>query len=331
MAQTTNDGMSGGRSHLDSHGLSARTMDILLHSWSSGTKKQYYVYLNKWISFALEHNVDICTPSVGQVLDFLTFLFDNGASYSALNTARSALAVVVTLKDNSAGLGDHPLIKRFFKGVFKTRPSFPRYKQTWNVSTVLSYLRKKAPAKKLNLRDLSTKLVMLCFLVTGQRCQTIHLMDIDHMSRHRDHISFHITDIVKHSRPGMPQPELILPAFPPDRRLCVVTYLKEYLARTAGLRKDAKLFISYSKPHKHVTRSTLSRWVRTTLHLAGIDTAIFSAHSTRAASTSAAFSRNIPLSDIMKSAGWTQECTFSKFYNKPIANPTNFATAILMN
>jgi hypothetical protein len=79
-----------------------------------------------------------------------------------------------------------------------------------------------------------------------------------------------------------------LKAYPPDRRLCVFTVLKEYLYRTKLLHKDSsKLLISYVKPHKDVSRDTV-------LHRSGIDTKIYGAHSVRAASTSRARLKAIP-------------------------------------
>ena len=80
-----------------------------------------------------------------------------------------------------------------------------------------------------------------------------------------------------------------------------------------------QLFISYTKPHKAVSPDTVSRWIKTTLVDAGIDTSKYSAHSTRSASTSAAKGNNISIPTIMKIAGWSQESTFTKFYDKPVA------------
>ena len=52
--------------------------------------------------------------------------------------------------------------------------------------------------------------------------------------------------------------------------------------------------------------------------MAGIDTAIFTAHSTRTASTSCAKAKGLPSHVIMEAAGWHSESTFAKFYNKCI-------------
>ena len=71
---------------------------------------------------------------------------------------------------------------------------------------------------------------MLIALVTGQRCRSLHLMDITSMQQNADHYKFIIKDIVKQSAPGRNQPELILPAFPADCRVYVYSVLSEYIS-----------------------------------------------------------------------------------------------------
>ena len=45
-------------------------------------------------------------------------------------------------------------------------------------------------------------------------------------------------------------------AYQPDKRLCVVTFLEEYVRRTLPLRGSSRLLISYEKPHDSVTTDT---------------------------------------------------------------------------
>lgn len=86
--------------------------------------------------------------------------------------------------------------------------------------------------------------------------------------------------------------------------LCIVKHFQQYMKHTDIPRGDVKqLFISFSKPHKAD---------------AGINTLKYSAHSTRPASTSAAKGNSISIATIMKSAGGSQESTFTTFYNKPV-------------
>ena len=89
--------------------------------------------------------------------------------------------------------------------------------------------------------------------------------------------------------------------------------------KTKPLRgKHTQLLISYQKPHKPVSTDTIARWLKTVLEKAGTDTNIFHAHSTRAASTSAAKTAKLSVNTIMDAAGWTNALTFSKFYDKPV-------------
>ena len=55
-------------------------------------------------------------PSLADVIQFLTTLFEKNLSYSSLNTARSALSTIITVDGMS--IGNHPLVVRFLKGVF---------------------------------------------------------------------------------------------------------------------------------------------------------------------------------------------------------------------
>jgi hypothetical protein len=62
--------------------------------------------------------------------------------------------------------------------------------------------------------------------------------------------------------------------------------------------------------------------------MAGIDTTIFTAHSTRTASTSCAKVKGLPSHVIMAAADWHSESTFSKFYDKCIVKE-NFGGKLL--
>ena len=86
-------------------------------------------------------------------------LFNQGIGYGELNTARSALSTIVVLSNN-ASFGTHPLVCRFMKGVFEMRPSLPRYKDIWDASTVLEYLKTLHPPEDLTLKELTLKLTI---------------------------------------------------------------------------------------------------------------------------------------------------------------------------
>ena len=65
----------------------------------------------------------------------------------------------------------------------------------------------------------------------------------------------------------------------------MVYTLKQYIKVTENIKKGNQLWLSWIKPHEPVGRQTISRWLKRTLKLGGIDTSQFSGHSTRIAAT----------------------------------------------
>ena len=149
-------------------------------SWRQSTGKQYQCYLLKWIEFCQKENIPIAQADVNDGLKFLTYLYQTGVGYSAINTARSALSAVIK-SDSFRTFGEHPLVTRFLKGVFELKPSLPRYSAMWDVGTVLSYLQSLTAIEDLKLDILTRKLTTLLALLTAQGCQTLTSLDLDHM------------------------------------------------------------------------------------------------------------------------------------------------------
>ena len=67
------------------------------------------------------------------------------------------------------------------KAVFETKKPVPKYTTTWDVSVVFKYLEKLYPNNKISLKNLSLKVVMLILLLSGQRGQTVYLMNLEGM------------------------------------------------------------------------------------------------------------------------------------------------------
>ena len=94
----------------------------------------------------------------------------------------------------------------------------------------------------------------------------------------------------------------------------MVYTLKQYIKVTENIKKGNQLWLSWIKPHEPVGRQTISRWLKQTLKLGGIDTSQFSGHSTRIAATSKAHAKSVGLSIILNTAGWASKHNFIKFY-----------------
>jgi integrase len=222
-----------------------------------------------------------------------------------------------------------PLVCRFLKGVFELKPCLPKYAEIWDVNKVTCYLQQFTSVSEVSLKDLTMNLATLLCLLTGQRCQTIHKIDMNFIQLETDKCIITIREVLKHTKAGKHQVPLELHSYPKDKRVCVLEYLKEYIKRTTVLRgEQSKLFVSFVKPHKAVTKDTIARWVKSILQQSGIDADKFTCHSTRAASTSCVKAAGLNLKQIMQSAGWSNSSTFAKFYVKHIETE-NFGSTIL--
>ena len=311
-------------------GFSGKVATTIVASTRTSSNKLYASYIGRWITFAKSNCWDPFNCSVYQVLEFLQLLFDQGSGYSALNTARGALSRII-LFEGSTPVGQHPDVIRFLKGVFQLRPTVPRVNYVWDVDKVLNFLKTLSPARKLSLKVLTQKTVLLLLLVSGQRPQIVKALRTDHMEVRATKFVFSITaGDVKQGRPGYSVPQIILKGYPADRRLCIYTYLTQYLKRTLLIRgKEKSLFITIKKPFKCPETPTVARWVKDILQLAGVDMKKFTPSSVRSASTSKAQLQGVTLDFIMKNAGWSRETTFTRFYQKPICPKDDFQERVL--
>ena len=242
--------------------------------------------------------------------------------YSAINTARSALSSIIMLPGN-VSFGSHQLATRLLKGVFELRPSFPKYQDTWDVSVVLKLLE-DWDLDNITLKDLSLKLTMLLAITTSQRIQTLKALFTNNMSLNGDQCRFTFDVLLKTSQPGKHLNNLVIAAYSKSKNLCPIKHLHSYLGMTSALTgTHTQLLVSYRKPHNPVSTDTLARWIKVVMDKAGINTEIYGAHSTRAASTSAAHRKNIDTNRILAAAGWSNANTFSKFYNKTVTDLTS--------
>ena len=296
-------------------------------SLAESTLKQYNSALKAWWSFCAEELLDPYNSSISSILGFLTTLVSKGMTYGSLNTYRSAISLIVPFD-----LGDNDTVKRFFKGVSKLKPSAPKYKYTWDPTPVLNFLSSWYPHENLSLPKLSMKLAVLLALVTAQRVQTLSKIRISNIILSPSEILIKIPENIKTSAPNKYQPLLSIPYFVDQPNICVASVLLNYLDATRKLRavEDDYLFITYRKPFKVATSQTLSRWIKMGLTQSGIDTSIFSSHSTRHAATSAALRKGLNIELIRQTAGWTQGSNvFAKFYNRPLVSKERFGDWVL--
>ncbi|KAM4690574.1 uncharacterized protein WCC33_017978 [Rhinophrynus dorsalis] len=201
------------------------------------------------------------------------------------------------------------------RGIRFSRPPQSRYHSLWDVNEVLRFIDNWSSNDQLSLKQLSAKLTMLLCLISFKRVSDVRALDLHSRSFTPSGVQFRIS-----RRTKTMIRTVSYPSFPSQPQLCVVLCLREYEKRTISLRntKWSQLLISFRKPFLPVSAATLARWVRWIMQLAGINVALFGAHSSRGAMASMALQAGGRLEDILRAADWSRESTFKDFYCKPI-------------
>ena len=88
--------------------LSPDITNILMASWRKGTQTQYKTYVERWLAFCSERKINHSFPKLGEALQFLMGLYNQGLSYSTINTARSASSLILIIEGPNP-FGSHPL------------------------------------------------------------------------------------------------------------------------------------------------------------------------------------------------------------------------------
>ena len=132
-------------------------------------------------------------------------------------------------------------------------------------------------------------------------------------------IRFQVRSLDKTRKVGQGPREIIIHSLKEEVNLDPVECIRFYMERTSHLRPkdDNQLLISTVRPFLPVKSSTIAGWIKRLLDKAGIDTSVWTAHSTRGATTSKAAKVGVTVQTILDSANWSSTGTFRKFYNKP--------------
>ena len=286
--------------------------------------RQYDSALKYWWNYCTTVQQDPFAAGERTILDCLTKKFKEGASYSSLNTLRSAVALI-----NSVNNSGSTTMDRFFKGIYKLKPTTPKYHATWDVEIVFKELESWGSLESLDIQNLSLKLAMLLALGSAFRVQTLALIKLSNIKLSNNGVEIRVTELIKTSRPGADQPFAFFPYFNDRPSLCIARTLSRYIEVTQKLRNEIDcLFISVKKPFKAVGTQTISRWLRTVMRRAGIGEE-YTGHSTRHASTSKAAAQGLDVSIIKAAAGWSKNSkTFARFYKRPLDQANNFAESV---
>ena len=73
-------------------------------------------------------------------MSFLAYIFHKeNCNYGVIAVARSALSAILPLKEGKT-FGECPKVSKMLKGIFKQRPTFPKYTVVYNPDIILTYM-----------------------------------------------------------------------------------------------------------------------------------------------------------------------------------------------
>ncbi len=246
VAQAQTTGMSDIRTNLQKQGLTEAASNYITASWRQGTQKQYNSHINKWFRFCALKGWNSRIFSVPRIIEFLVYVKDTlGLGVQSVSGARSAVGAYATAVNRKyAKITEHELISTLIKGMGNKNPPVKRYQQLWNPQQVLNHIKTWPNNEELTLLQLSRKLVMLIALISGSRCQTLHLLREKRMDISEDCYCCYLPVTLKTSKYGDKEHVVHLPKYT-DTKLCVHAAMTEYLARTKPLRQAGsdKVFI----------------------------------------------------------------------------------------
>lgn len=227
-------------------------------------------------------------------------------------------------------VGQHFLVNKLMKGIYNSKPPKPRYSSTWSIDLVTDYISTLPANPDLSLAAISRKLAILLALTSMLRVSELSSIDRQSVEIGNDRAVFSLVKPRKAQKDGALH-NIIIKKFTNNPNLCPVACLGYYVFQTDPLRNDANsklLFLATVKPYKPVSGSSVGRWIKVFLGDAGIDTSTFKAHSTRGAAASKAARSGVPVDSILKTAHWSSQSTFTKFYLREV-QPANISEAVL--
>jgi len=171
--------------------------------------------------------------------------------YSAMNTARCALSAMLP-SSKGATFGKHPLVIRLLKGIFRQRPSLPRYTVTYDVGILLNYMSSRPLNRNNSLEEHTYKLATLMCLLSAQRAQTLGALTLENMHLDKNRCIFYISELMKQSRPNSHPAPLEFSSFPDNQNIDVVECINDYLERTDEVRKEGHKGDSLSAMLPHI-------------------------------------------------------------------------------
>ena len=144
------------------------------------------------------------------------------------------------------------------KGIYNWRPPEPWYSTTWDVTTVLTWLKGHGGrhSEERSLKDLSGKLALLMALVSANRTSKLHALDLQFRSYTPEGVLFRLASLTKKRKTGAPLKDYFFTSFAQDSCLCVVQYRFYYRSSVTTEKDYTQKVLNSSDSHDRLGHLT---------------------------------------------------------------------------
>ena len=190
------------------------------------------------------------------------------------------------------------------------------------------------PISSYSLRDLTRKVLFLVALATARRVGELQVVSSSISYSGDDLFLSYLPEFrAKTESSSNPLPRSFavrslrdfVGSLPDELFLCPVRAVRVYVSQTSSVSpRPRSLFVSPRTPTRPISKNALSNFLRSVIlqSLASPTSSSSSssvrAYSIRSVSTSAGFSRNVALSDILAAAMWSSSMVFTSFYLRDV-------------
>ena len=332
------------KKRLRAKGASANVAETVSLALRPSSAAVYAAKWKLWVNFCQSKGINPLDCSVFDVTNFLSFLHvDKSYGSGSLKVAKSAILTTLNQYGNRPKFFNQfpRLVKDFIQGVINKEAKSKTRAPSWDLATVLEFIRGKLAAVPLDRIPLDLLTYCTCFLLTF--ALAFRASDVAGLSGRSSDILFNSDGSVslaflpeyraKTKSLGSESSILVkclcqsLCSDDLDKFLCPVCVLKVYLKRSNKFRAPVqrRLFISINPNYrKDIRKSCISRWLAAIIKLAlsAANSTSFSArvHEIRALASSFAFAHQTPLPAILRAAGWRRELTFINHYLRDVSS-----------
>ena len=324
-------------------GFSSAVAHQLAFCRRSSTRMNYQARWLAYRAWCRRQGHSISRPTISKITDFLLYLCHSPhLSYSSITSYRSMLSVVFhfILPDVSS----HPVLHDLLRSFRIQRPLPSSRVPPWDLLCVLSLLQGPPfePLSSCSLRDLTCKVLFLVALATARRVGELQAVSSSVSFSGEDlYLSYLPEFRAKTESAPNPLPRSFavrslrdfVGSLPDELLLCPVMAVRIYVSRTSTISpRPRSLFVSPRTPTRPLSKNALSYFLRSVIlqSLPSPPTSSSSvrAHTVRSISTSAAFSRNVALPDILSAATWRSSTVFTSFYLHDVQFTSNSGFAL---